>query len=359
MEDGQRLVNHLVKLDRLPKESPLEGLELMSEAWCEYDIAMKLASRYKMKFKILFAMQLLVTWLVVVASTAPLPTAIEPQRSNLVFLLSVLGTSLLALETLLNSKSRWRQLRSSAGALESIIYQYRSRVGYFELDATSPTSQRPEAELRNALNEWRKDLIAGADLALSNLAKEHDASVYRHFQFSGTPKEDEDDFHSPMQPHRYIALRIEPSLEFFKRRVPMNTRRRAVMQVLVMLLGMAASILAQWEYLSVVTIVAAFASIATSWNEFLDAGRKVERYTRAITSLKKVLTWWKSLSEVERAAKDNISMLVNTSESVISQERLAWVSTASTSKKQEGKDSSNTDPVATQKEGADLSSQNV
>merc|ERR1712113_229950 len=178
---------------------------------------MKLASRYKVSCKFLFAVQLLVTWLLVFFSTVQGMEIrgiemIEVNMSDVVFMISVVGTLLLALETLLNSKNRWRQLRSSAGALESIIYQYRSRVGYFELDETSTTSQRPEAELRNALNEWREDLIAGADLALSNLAKEHDASVYRHFQFSGPPKQDEDDFHSPMQPHRYIALRIEPSL---------------------------------------------------------------------------------------------------------------------------------------------------
>jgi hypothetical protein len=275
--------------------------------------------------------------------------------SELVFLLAVFGTLLLALETTLNSKNRWRQLRSSAGALESIIYQYRTRVGYFELDPTSPVSQRPEAELRNALNEWREDLISGADLAVTNLSREHSAYVYRHFQYSGSPKMEEDDFHSPMQPHRYIALRIEPSVAFFKKRVPVYTRRRLAMKVLIMLLGVAASILAQYKILPAVTVVSAFASIATSWMEFADAGRKVERYTRAITSMKKLLSWWKSLSEVERAATENISMLINTSESIISQERLAWVSTASNDKKQQDNNSSKTGSDATQKEADDLS----
>ena len=82
-------------------------------------------------------------------------------------------TLLLAAESILNAKSRWRQvlnlpaamscciyvekymiylaicsqLRSSAGVLESIIWCFRTRVAPFELDINNPDSRRPEASI--------------------------------------------------------------------------------------------------------------------------------------------------------------------------------------------------------------------
>jgi len=235
---------------------------------------------------------------------------------------------MLTFESLLNAKNRWRQLRSSSGALESIIWQYRTRVGYFEIDPNMPDSHRPEAELRNALNEWRDDLVAGAELASSNLKVVHPPSTYRHYQFEGNPGDDEDNHHSPMKPRLYITHRIEPQMDFFQSRIPIYTRHRFVFKVIVMLLGASTAVLSRYSLVSWVVAVASLSSAVTSWIEFCDTARKVERYTRAITSLQKLLSWWKSLTEVERASTENISMLVVTSESIIAQERLAWVSTA-------------------------------
>lgn len=94
------------------------------------------------------------------------------------------------------------------------------------------------------------------------------------------------------------------------RRIPMYTRHRFLLRVLIMLLGMAAAVLSRYELMTWVVIVCALSSAFTSWMEFADSARKVERYTRAITALKKLLSWWKSLTEVERASTDSISTLI-------------------------------------------------
>ena len=70
------------------------------------------------------------------------------------------------------------------------------------------------------------------------------------------------------------------------------------------------------------------AAALTSWQEYTDVGRKTERYTRAAIELQNLLSWWKSLSEVEKASKGTISQLIHSAESIISEERLAWMSTA-------------------------------
>mgnify|MGYP007000372653 CR=1 len=81
----------------------------------------------------------------------------------------------------LNPKARWRQLRSSSIFLQSIIWQYRTRTGDFEVDENRSDFSRPENQLCEALNEWRDELLAGAALKTSNLKQKHPPDVYRHF----------------------------------------------------------------------------------------------------------------------------------------------------------------------------------
>ena len=81
-------------------------------------------------------------------------------------------------------QARWRQLRSCAGALKSITWEYRTRVAPFEPDALNPNADDDQAEqvLRLALVEWREGLSAGADLNNTTLRKHFQESVFKHNQ---------------------------------------------------------------------------------------------------------------------------------------------------------------------------------
>lgn len=85
--------------------------------------------------------------------------------------------------------------------------------------------------------------------------------------------------------------------------------------------------LARYKLVSWVVVVTSAGGAVTAWVEFADLARKIERYTTAVRSLDKLLTWWVSLGEVEKASTMTISRLISTGESIISEERLAWVST--------------------------------
>ena len=63
--EAHQLVNHLVKVDRLPKRNSLEGLLILRDVWREYDVAMMLAGKFKLRSKLIFGLQLLVLWLLV------------------------------------------------------------------------------------------------------------------------------------------------------------------------------------------------------------------------------------------------------------------------------------------------------
>lgn len=84
--------------------------------------------------------------------------------SEIAFCLTIVASVLISIESLLNAKNRWRQLRSGAGSLESIIWCFRTRVGAFELRPSDADAKRPETALVEALVDWRQELVAGGDL---------------------------------------------------------------------------------------------------------------------------------------------------------------------------------------------------
>lgn len=353
-EEAKHVVRQLVRLDRLPKANTLEELHLLREAWCEYDVCMRLATWYKRLSKFLFAMQLLMAWSIVLVAALRSQTSsgggavcatnasgiadaaatstieLASLLGQVLFSLSMAASFLISLDALLNAKTRWRHLRSSAGALETIIWSFRARVGAFELEPHEP-NKRPATVLCAVLNEWRSALIASGDLKESNIARSHGPHVYRHHQFQGSLGPGEDDYHSTTQPQRYIDLRIIAALSFYQRRIPRYTRQRQLLQLVVLLCSIAVATLSHLQFDRWVILVTSAASLIVSWTEFADLAHKGERYTLAAQSLKKLLSWWNALSEVEKASKEMITRLIDASESTISDERSAWLSTASDS----------------------------
>ena len=404
-EVAEALVRQIVKLDRLPRTNSAEGLQLLQEAWCEYDVAMHLANRYKMISKMLYILQLVLGWAVVFVGTAEKEFADKGVADtsdwrHIVFGLTLGAAVLMSFDSLTNAKTRWRQLRSSAGLLESLLYLYRTRVGQFELDPLNADSRQPESALCSALKKWRSDLVAAADLQLSSLKKQYPDTIYSHEQtakarrprnerghsnttlvdqpirsggdsadatnrgvgqvvrkeseVSAPPARDVekalargpispqlDDFYSPLTPEVYLDIRIKQSLAFYKRRIPQYAHDRYIVKAILILLTSAASAISAYGLSVWALVIASAATAITSWTEFADTSRKVERYTKAVVELENLISHWKSLTEVEKASPVTIYNVVLTGESIISDERVAWLSTAqkSSTKDSEGQSS--------------------
>ena len=132
-------------------------------------------------------------------------------RGDLVFALSLLVSALYSVDSLIQARSRWRALRSSAGELESMIWRYRSRVEPFTVGSTTQNAG-PEWAFNRAIADWIDELASAANLATTDMVRSYPASVYRHHQdvVSNNPPVvyleggisrpvtlDVDDFHSP------------------------------------------------------------------------------------------------------------------------------------------------------------------
>lgn len=331
-DGAKQQVSELVKLDRLPNETSLQGLLLLRSAWCEFDVAMYLGTWYKRVSKCLFILQLVLAWLAVFVAVVKgsnqadgvlsVPSIGASALTDILFGLAVGVTVVAAIDSYINPKMKWRQLRSCACSLEASIWCYRARVGRYQQSVSN--TARPEHEFCDAIINWREELVSAADLQSTNLNAA--ASVYKHCQYEGSVTDD--DHQSPVKPDIYIQLRLQNMIQFYQQRLPVYTRLRFWLKLVLLSLTTLSSILAYLDLSYVVVLATALTGAVVSWTEFSDMARKTERYTRAVRALKKLQLWWDVLTDVEKAGTENISLLIETCEDIIADERLAWQSTA-------------------------------
>ena len=389
VDGAGKLVGELVKLDRLPNETSLQGLLLIKDAWCEYDVTMLMASKYKFRSKLIFIIQLFLAWSMIAVATArsncrnlQLTDDDRKIMSHVLFGFATLITLTSSLDSILNAKTRWRQLRSCACSLESIIWFYRARIGRFQQSLSE--NARPEIELCDAINTWRLDLVSSADLQTSDLEKLHAPEVYKHNQLvnkevrevraevastklsinqiegqggklkaegADNPalqqlksklKSDEarlsaatislvvdgDDHYTPVKPEAYIKTRLQKAMTFYQERLPVYNRMRFLLRIAVIIVTATSTVLSYLEMSQYVIVIIALGVTIISWTEFSETAKKIERYARAIRSMKMLLSWWDVLTDVEKAGTDAISKLIETGESIIADERQAWQATA-------------------------------
>lgn len=229
------------------------------------------------------------------------------------------------------------------------------------------------------LNEWRDSLAEGSDLNMTTMEQKHDkySPVWRHYQYTGKlgdpvgfwygrwarrgcrvlndfldgdlsfawcrrccpgrkPKliqhlhgeEHEsvhvNDFYSPCKPQNYIRLRLLTHKEFYQRRLPGYVRQRYFYHCLAIMCTTTGAVFGYYGMEGFVAGMSAIAGAITAWTEFIDVGRKLERYSSAIRSIKKIIAWWESLTDVDQSSVANISRLVLEGERIIMGELSGW-----------------------------------
>jgi hypothetical protein len=320
-------------------------MKVLVSAWQEYDITMYLANWYKAVSWFLYLLLLIVGTLIAACSfllyEAKLRSASEAHKSMLrtvLFILPLFSSVLLALWSYVNPTTRWRKLRNSACKLQSMIFKYRTRTAPFS--NSKSISKGPnlcEKRFCDELNAWREDCVAGTDLSSTDFEKKYPKRIFKHWQKDGpevlpafTPIEgrevETDDFHSPLTPESYIDLRLKVSYDFYKNRLPMYSRKKDILQYLSILLSACGSLLVFLDASEYVVIVSSVAGALTSWAEFRDVSRKLERYNNTLRSIKKLLSFWDSLDKVDKNSSARITQLVENGEAIISSETGSWSS---------------------------------
>ena len=198
--------------------------------------------------------------------------------------------------------------------------------------------QHPETRLCLALQTWREETVAGSgDLNTTDLEGSHARSslVFKHAQYTASEQapalagQRADDCYSPTNAGDYIRLRLLPAQAFYQERIQPNVRIRLFLQLLVLVCSALSAGLAYFGRSEWVPLITAVGAAVTSWMEYRGLVGKIERHSAAARAIKNLFSWWISLGEVAQAIPENISRLILSGESIITDEFQAWSATTS------------------------------
>ena len=103
-----------------------------------------------------------------------------------------------------------------------------------------------------------------------------------------------------------MSLRVQNQLAFYQRRLPIYYRVRSICELLICLGTLASTALAFMHLEAWTPAAAAIVFTVTSWVEFSDVNKKLNRFSDTIQQIDTICNWWQSLSDVDRA---NVSRL--------------------------------------------------
>ncbi len=372
----KQLLDNIVLKARLPKNENLEGLRVLRSAWNVIDIGQFNLGAYKYmsKFIYLFMLASGITTVCLTVFTAYIDASVAEVDTtmtlsgSIIFYLSVVSTSVTALNAYINPGGRWRQIRDTTCRLESAIWQYRTRTGLFKTKLNEVDEST--SFLKNAVSHAVETLVNSSDIGQStSWSRFYPKSVYRHGQYIPLHKlkfsavilsklqskvspndwqynqqqihksssgifcwssfhADEfqnseefqellnDNHHSPLTPEKYIRFRLLPVVKFYKRRLPSYTRTRNIMSFMLIMITATGTVLAYRQYSNYVSICATTAAAITSWMEYNNIATKIGRYNSTVSSVESLILWWSSISAVEKSVMSNIDALVKTGEQV-------------------------------------------
>lgn len=333
----------MARIDRLPKENSVEALRALVSAWDIIDVTCHVSTinkRFsKTTYVILLFLGILTTTIATLSGIPSLPfQKIQvfqgfSLRAALTTLVSLLTSLCISVLTFLNPLTKWQQLRSAAQAMESEIWQFRTRTGPYSCAGTT-TDREADLKLAQEVGRLRRAVLESAAIKDTNFFRERDTSTYRHGQRKGAAynKDGKDNHYSVLRPEHYLELRVRPSLRFYQQRVPRYYAVRAAFHgaqlggAAIMVVAAAAG----WEaYTGIIMIVL---SSLTAWGEFYGASKKLMRYSTVINALEDELLLWNTLTEVERQSVDVVEALVRNCELLIASEREGWLATSQTAK---------------------------
>merc|ERR1740121_1852674 len=277
-----------------------------------------------------------------------------------------LGGSLVAgLMTLVEPSRKWTSLRSASLTIESEVWKFRTRMGEYGGDTQAfSTIGRADAERRateclsrhlqrvqeNVMGSGLKRTsfysvatTAADTLEKAALGKEslkgmpphlRNISYIRHGQFNVTEwkgetrfgrktcpmasaRPQDDNHHSPALPEDYIKARLVPMRDFYQRKIPGYYQRHRFYQCFILFASILSALIATTSVSAVNSVLATLASMVAAWQEFTTVEKKLERTSSVATSLENLLLWWQSVPMEEKKIISNIETLVMTTEGSI------------------------------------------
>ena len=387
---SRTLEERLSVIDRLPSSNTLEELHAIRDAWNDFDRYTRIGKSTKFAAKYSYIILLLLGIATVVVSSlvgagqldnvssasssssfvaangssTATRVGMESTGDYIAFCLALISSFCASYIAYVSPVQRWQQLKNASLILQSEIIQFRTRTGDYDYSVQKQNA----LVLREAVTSLREQTLSRSGISSTTFFKKYSKHTFKHGQYNSrlsstnntidskrisnsrpgkssvtivpsfiaSPESHVkpiiDDFHSPMDANAFIALRLEPTIQFYQSRVQPYYMSKTAAAIFLMLATGASAAMASLGMTVWIGIISICASSVTSWVEFSGVAKKLARYSDCITKLRDIRLWWETLSTVKKSSSNSIRQLICMTEDVINSEIKAWLATSMAAK---------------------------
>lgn len=231
----------------------------------------------------------------------------------------ILASVLIALAARRAAGKRWVLLRGAAEATKAEIYRYRTRTGLFGVHQLPDRDPAKRAGVLAAQMQGMAAQLVQTDAGGAPLTP-YDGPLPPPMYGA----ERDDDGVSPLDPERYLRLRIGDQLAYYHGKIRDLDRRRSAFQLLAVAAGGAGAILAAAGVEIWIGLTTAISAAAFAYLGHLQVDATIVAYNQSASRLDALQREWAARDPTERDAAA-FADLVTRGEAVLTTELGGWV----------------------------------
>jgi hypothetical protein len=227
-------------------------------------------------------------------------------------LLPIVLTVLVTAASRFKQGTKWLLLRGGAEAIKREIYSYRTRTSYYQAEAEGRLAQRVEEITRRTMR-----------------TEVNTASLVPYDKSQGFPPPtsttDPDDGLSWLPAPRYVAVRLNDQLAYYRRKaVKLEAQLRALSWLTFAVGGLGTYLAAVGQQVWLALTTAGVAALG-SYLGYRQTETTLTKYNQSATDLTNVRAWWNALDPDAQLTQANIDLLVSHTEQILQSNLDGWV----------------------------------
>lgn len=238
----------------------------------------------------------------------------------------VIVAILLTASNQFKNRRKWILLRSSAEAIKTEIFRYRTRVGDYADDNKSETLPN---EASSNSRRSRDAVLAQKIVEISDRLMRTEVNTGSLLYDGPLPPENtvakSDDGFSFLTPERYIEVRLEDQLSYYSKNTKKLERQRSELQWLIFIVGGGGTLLAALGAQLWIALTTAAVTALSAWVGDLKLDLTLIKYNQAAAALSNLRVVWNTQSSEDKAQLNSRQDLVNKTEETLENERVVWV----------------------------------
>ena len=233
---------------------------------------------------------------------------------QVLLLVPITLTLLVTVTTQFKQGNKWLLLRAAAEAVKREIYRYRARAMHYA-DSTTPN---PPGELAQRVMDITSRTM-GTEVNTTSLVPYDKRKGFP--PYSGP----HDDGLAYLSPARYVEVRLEDQLRYFRVKAVRLERQLKVLSWAVILVGAVGTYLAAIGLQLWIALTTAVVAGIGTFMGYRQVESTLGKYNLAATNLANVRAWWQALPPEDRSTAATADTLVEKTEEVLQIDLEGWV----------------------------------